>query len=60
MRKTITLKLIKKAWIVHFPFFSYDKYNKKVEEIYNEAIKQEIQKKNLQQYIINKLAEVEE
>lgn len=60
MRKIITLKLIKKAWIVHFPFFAYEKYNKKVEIIYNESIKQEIQKKNLQQYIINKLTEVEE
>jgi len=60
IRNAVTLKLIKKAWLVHFPFFSYDKYNKKVEEIYNESVKQEVQKKNLQQYIMNKLTEVED
>lgn len=60
IRNAVTLKLIKKAWLVHFPFFAYEKYNTKVEEIFNEAIKQEVQKKNLQQYIISKLTEVEE
>ena len=60
IRRAITLKLIKKAWIVHFPFFAYEKYNQKVEEMYNESVKQEVQKKNLQQYIINKLTEVED
>lgn len=60
IRNAVTLKLIKKAWTVHFPFFAYDKYNKKVEEIYDESIKQEVQKKNLQQYIMSKLAEVED
>jgi len=33
IRDAITLKLIKKAWLVHFPYFSYDKYSKKVEEV---------------------------
>ncbi|RLA80853.1 MAG: hypothetical protein DRG78_10170 [Epsilonproteobacteria bacterium] len=60
IRDAVTLKLIKKAWLVHFPFFAYDKYNKKVEKIYNESIKQEIQKKNLQQYLMNKLSEMED
>lgn len=57
IRDAITLKLIKKAWLVHFPFFAYDKYNKKVEEIYNESLKSEVSKKDLQLYVMDKLVE---
>ncbi len=57
MRDAITLKLIKKAWLVHFPYFAYDKYSKKVEEIYNESLKSEISKKDLQLYVMDKLVE---
>jgi len=60
IRDAITLKLIKKAWLVHFPYFAYDKYNKKVEEIYNESLKHEVSKRDLQQYIMNKLTQIEE
>ena len=55
IRDAITLKLIKKAWLIHFPYFSYEKYSKKVEDIYNEARNKEISKKDLQQYILDKL-----
>ncbi len=57
IRDAITLKLIKKAWLVHFPYFAYDKYSKKVEDIYNESLKHEIQKKDLQLYMMDKLVE---
>jgi hypothetical protein len=57
IRHAITLKLIKKAWLVHFPYFSYDKYSKKVEEIYNESLKEEVNKKDLKQYVMDKLVE---
>ena len=57
IRDAITLKLIKHAWLTHFPYFSYEKYSKKVEKIYNEARKKEIAKKDLQQYIMDKLVE---
>ena len=57
IRDAITLKLIKKAWLVHFPFFAYDKYSKKVEEIYNESLKHEVAKKDLQLYVMDKLVE---
>lgn len=57
LRDAITHKLIKKAWAVHFPYFAYEKYNKKVEEIYNEAVKKDIPKKDLQQYVLAQLVE---
>jgi len=57
IRDAITLKLIKKSWLVHFPYFAYDKYSKKVENIYNESLKNEIQKKDLQLYVMDKLIE---
>lgn len=59
IRDGITLKLIKKAWAIHFPYFSYEKYSKKVEDIYNESIKKEIQKKDLQQYVLEQLVSEE-
>ena len=56
-RDAITLKLIKKAWLIHFPYFAYDKYSQKVEKIYNESLKSEVQKKDLQLYVMDKLIE---
>lgn len=56
IRDRITLRLIKRAWEVHFPFFPYDKYHEKVEEIYNESIKQEVSKKDLERFIMDNLA----
>lgn len=53
LRDTITLKQIKKGWMIHFPYFTYEKYNKKVEEIYNEALKKEVAKKDLEQYVLD-------
>ncbi len=55
IRDAITLKLIKRAWLVHFPYFSYDKYSKKVEEIYNESLKNEVSKKDLELFVMDKL-----
>ncbi len=58
-RDAITLKLIKKAWAVHFPYFAYDKYSKRVEDIYSESLRKEIQKKDLQQYVLEQLLELD-
>ena len=55
IRDAITLKLIKKAWQVHFSFFAYEKYSEMVEEIYNESLKSEISKKDLQLYVMERL-----
>lgn len=54
-RKAISKKLIKEAWAVHFPYFPYEKYSTKVEMIYNEAVKNEITRKDLEKYVLEKL-----
>lgn len=54
-RKEISKELIKQAWAVHFPYFAYEKYSKVVETIYNQALKDDISKKNLEQYVLEKL-----
>ncbi len=48
---------IQDAWKIHFPYFSYEKYSKKVEDIFNEAMKKEIKKNDLQSYVMSRLAE---
>ncbi|MCI6988575.1 MAG: hypothetical protein MR902_03270 [Campylobacter sp.] len=58
-RKELTRRLIKEAWAVHFPYFPYEKYSKKVEIIYNEALKFDIPKAKLEQYVLDKIVENE-
>ncbi len=48
---------IKEAWEIHFPYFSYEKYSKKVEDIFNEAMRKEIKKNDLQSYVMSRLSE---
>ncbi len=55
IRKELTKRLIKEAWLVHFPYFPYEKYNQKIEIIYQKSIKEEILKKDLEQYVLNEL-----
>ncbi|CAM2734226.1 membrane protein [Campylobacter hyointestinalis] len=54
-RKSMSKELIMRAWKVHFPYFPYDKYSQKIEIIYNEAIKKEIPKKDLEKYVLDQL-----
>ena len=54
-RKKLTKKLIKKAWENHFPYFPYEKYSKKVDEIYESAKKKDLPKRDLEQYILDSL-----
>ena len=58
MRDKITKKLIQKAWTLHFPYFPYEKYSEKVEIIYNEAIKKEIHRKDLEKYVLDRLIDI--
>lgn len=51
----IAKKRIIEAWSVHFPLFSYEEYNEKVCKIYEEALLQDIQKKDLEQFVLDKL-----
>lgn len=55
IRDGITQKLIKKAWMLHFPYFPYEKYSKKVEEIYQQACKEEVSKREIEQYVLDAL-----
>jgi hypothetical protein len=55
----IALNKITTAWKIHFPHFPYLEYGQKVDEIYNDAIVKDIQKKELQRYILDRLIEVD-
>ncbi|MGH1599996.1 hypothetical protein [Campylobacter majalis] len=55
VRKEMSQKRIKEAWLVHFPYFSYEKYSKIVDEIYLQSIKENISKNDLEQYLLEKL-----
>ncbi len=57
LRDEITSRQIKKSWRLRFPYFSYDDYRYKVEEIYQKALKEEISKKDLEKYILDNLVE---
>lgn len=57
LRDEITKRQIKYSWKLRFPYFSYDEYNKKIEIIYQKAIKEEISKKDLERYILDNLVE---
>lgn len=57
MRDSITLLLIKRSWKLHFPFFAYEEYSKKVEEIFEKSLKDEVSKRDLEKYILDNLAE---
>lgn len=59
LRDEITSKQIKKSWKLRFPYFSYEEYNHKVEEIYLRAIKEEVSKKDLEKYILDNLVKEE-
>lgn len=59
VRDAITHKLIKKAWALHFPYFAYEKYSQKVEQIFNESLKKEVSKRDLQKYIMEELLKEE-
>jgi len=58
LRSTITRRLIKQAWVLHFPHFSYEKNNKKVEMLYHELIKNEVPKKEWERYILDRLSNI--
>ena len=56
-RKQISARQIKAAWALHFPYFPYEKYSQIIERIYNEAIKNEVPRRELEKYVLDKLVE---
>lgn len=57
MRDSITLVLIKRSWKLHFPFFPYEDYSDKIEEIFDQSLKDEVSKRDLEKYILDNLTE---
>ena len=57
MRDSITVVLIKKSWKLHFPYFSYEEYSEKIQEIFERSLKEEVSKRELEKYILDNLAE---
>lgn len=55
IRKIMSKKLILKAWQNHFPCFAYEKYSKIVEEIYKQALEEEVSRNALEQYVLEKI-----
>ncbi|MMZ71013.1 hypothetical protein D1872_342250 [compost metagenome] len=51
----VSKRLVQKAWRNHFPHFAYEDYHSKVAKLYAEALEQDIPKKELQLFIINKM-----
>ncbi len=55
IKDKMTAKVIRSAWKIHFPFFSYDEYRYKIEEIFHKAMKAEVQKKDLEKFVMDNL-----
>lgn len=56
MRDTMTKELIKRAWKLHFPFFTYEEYSEKIDQIFEQSIKDEVSKRDLEKYILDHLS----
>jgi hypothetical protein len=50
---------IENTWHTHFPFFNYKDYNQKISEIYSEALRLDIPKKELEKFVMDKLIDSE-
>lgn len=57
MRDSVSILLIKRSWKLRFPFFPYDEYSSKIEEIFEKALKEEVSKRDLEKYILDNLSE---
>jgi hypothetical protein len=55
LRDGVTLKLIKHAWLMHFPYFPYEKYSKQLENLYIEMRKKDLPRKDWEQYVLDGL-----
>jgi hypothetical protein len=56
-RDAVTQQRIKTAWGIQFPFFAYEEYSKQINEIYEQALIEDINKKDLEAYVLDKLSE---
>ena len=49
-------KLIKKAWSIHFPYYDYETFYKKVAKFYTDALEKGVTGANVEMYIMNALS----
>ena len=56
MRDSVTKELIKRSWKLHFPFFSYEEYSHKIDEIFESTMKEKKKKRDLEKYILDSLS----
>ncbi len=57
-RDAVAQQRIKNAWSLQFPYFPYDEYNNEINKIYEQSQKEDIQKKDLETYLMDKLANI--
>jgi nitrogen fixation protein len=55
-RDSVTKLRIKNAWELQFPYFPYEKYNKEINTIFEQFLEEDIAKKDLESYILDKLS----
>lgn len=55
-RDTVTQARIKQMWVLHFPHFPYEEFNKEVASIYQRAQSQDIKQVDLERYILDNLS----
>jgi hypothetical protein len=55
-RDCVTKKRIKTAWALQFPYFPYDQYNKEINSIFELAQKEDIQRKDLETFVFDRLS----
>jgi hypothetical protein len=44
------------TWVLHFPHFPYEEYNKEIDKIYALAIEENIKDSDLEMFILDKLS----
>lgn len=55
LKDKMAQKVIRAAWKIHFPYFAYDEYRYKIEEIFESAMREEVSRKDLEKYVLDKL-----
>ena len=58
LKNSMTKSTIKKAWSLHFPYFSYEEYNQNVNKFFENAMREEVSKRDLQKYILDRLTNI--
>ena len=55
-RDAVTKTRIKQMWVLHFPHFPYEEFNKEIASIYDKAKDHDIKQEDLERYILDNLS----